>query len=228
MSLREPKGLLRALAIATGLALATSACTVRPLYMKDDPASAGASAGMAAELASIAVKPVTTRYAQLVRNELIFLLHGGAGETASPRYMLGLNVSSQHMSSATAPASSSDDVNVPTSAQKMTHSSVPRASLPSFCGSQSHRISCAKERSRPRPEFVRASRKMARTSDSGYSGEPSRTSCDLWIGCHCGVTKFNQTAPSRAGCKWISVLRHPLLPKLSPAIFRLLRPIRRI
>jgi LPS-assembly lipoprotein len=116
MSLREPKGLLRALAIATGLALATSACTVRPLYMKDDPASAGASAGMAAELASIAVKPVTTRYAQLVRNELIFLLHGGAGETASPRYMLDLNVSSQRMSSATAPASSSDDVNVPTSA----------------------------------------------------------------------------------------------------------------
>lgn len=116
MSLREPKSRISAVVLVAGLSLVASACTVRPLYMKEDPASAGASAGMAAQLSSIAVKPVTTRYAQLVRNELIFLLGGGAGEATNPRYSLALNVSSQQMSSATAPASSSDDVNVPTAA----------------------------------------------------------------------------------------------------------------
>jgi LPS-assembly lipoprotein len=116
MSLRERKGLLFAFAFVAGLALAASACTVRPLYMKEDPASAGAAAGATAELASIAVKPVTTRYAQLVRNELTFLLYGGAGEATNSRYTLDLNVSSQLMSTATAPASSRDDVNVPTAA----------------------------------------------------------------------------------------------------------------
>jgi LPS-assembly lipoprotein len=116
MSLRERKGLIPAFAFVVGLAAAASACTVRPLYMKEDPAAAGASAGTAAELASIAVKPVTTRYAQLVRNELIFLLHGGAGEAANSRYALDLSVSSQRMSTAVTPASSSDEVNVPTAA----------------------------------------------------------------------------------------------------------------
>lgn len=116
MSLRERKGLIPAFAFTLGLAIAASACTVRPLYMKDDPTAAGASAGTAAELASIAIKPVNTRYAQLVRNELIFLLGGGAGEATNPRYTLDLNVSSQQMSTATAPASTSDEVNVPTAA----------------------------------------------------------------------------------------------------------------
>jgi LPS-assembly lipoprotein len=116
MSSREPKRLILAIALVVGLAIAASACTVRPLYMKESPAAAGASAGTAAELQSIAIKPVTTRYAQLVRNELIFLLGGGAGEAVNPRYTLDLNVSSQQMSTAVAPASTSDEVNVPTAA----------------------------------------------------------------------------------------------------------------
>jgi LPS-assembly lipoprotein len=116
MSLRERKGLIPAFAFVLGLAAATSACTVRPLYMKEDPAVAGASAGTAAELASIGIKPVSTRYAQLVRNELIFLLGGGAGEATNPRYTLDLSVSSQQMSTAVTPASTSDEVNVPTAA----------------------------------------------------------------------------------------------------------------
>ncbi|MGN6465986.1 MAG: LPS assembly lipoprotein LptE [Rhizobiaceae bacterium] len=116
MSLRERKGPISAFALALGLAMAVSACTVRPLYMKEDPTAAGASAGAAAELASVAVKPVTTRYAQLVRNELIFLLGGGSGEAVNPRYTLDLNVSSQQMSTAVTPASTSDEVNVPTAA----------------------------------------------------------------------------------------------------------------
>jgi LPS-assembly lipoprotein len=51
-----------------------------------------------------------------VRNELIFLLGGGAGEAVNPRYTLDLSVSSQQMSTAVSPASTSDEVNVPTAA----------------------------------------------------------------------------------------------------------------
>ena len=44
------------------------------------------------ELASIAIKPVKTRYAQQVRNNLIFGFGRGAGEPASPLYSLDLSV----------------------------------------------------------------------------------------------------------------------------------------
>ncbi|MER8534633.1 LPS assembly lipoprotein LptE [Mesorhizobium sp. M1005] len=69
-----------------------SACTVRPLY-SSAPLIAGSQVGAAAELASISVKPVKTRYAQQVRNNLIFALGQGAGEPASPVYSLDLGVS---------------------------------------------------------------------------------------------------------------------------------------
>jgi LPS-assembly lipoprotein len=68
-----------------------SACTVRPLY-SSAPLSAGSQAGAAAELRSISIKPVETRYAQQVRNNLIFALGQGAGEPASPAYSLDLGV----------------------------------------------------------------------------------------------------------------------------------------
>ena len=68
-----------------------SACTVRPLY-SSAPLVAGSQVGASAELASIAIKPVKTRYAQQVRNNLIFALAGGAGEPASPAYTLDLGV----------------------------------------------------------------------------------------------------------------------------------------
>jgi LPS-assembly lipoprotein len=69
-----------------------SACTVRPLY-SNAPLTAGSTVGAAAELASISIKPVKTRYAQQVRNNLIFGLGQGAGEPASPLYTLDLGVS---------------------------------------------------------------------------------------------------------------------------------------
>ncbi|WP_192181972.1 LPS assembly lipoprotein LptE [Mesorhizobium amorphae] len=69
-----------------------SACTVRPLY-SNAPLTAGSTVGAAAELASISIKPVKTRYAQQVRNNLIFGLGQGAGEPASPVYTLDLGVS---------------------------------------------------------------------------------------------------------------------------------------
>ncbi|TIO08172.1 LPS assembly lipoprotein LptE [Mesorhizobium sp.] len=68
-----------------------SACTVRPLY-SSAPLFAGSQAGAAAELRSISIKPVDTRYAQQVRNNLIFALGQGAGEPGSPAYSLDLGV----------------------------------------------------------------------------------------------------------------------------------------
>ncbi|MER9757239.1 LPS assembly lipoprotein LptE [Mesorhizobium sp. M0166] len=97
MSLPEPRkteltlrrvvlcGLLASVALV-------SACTVRPLY-SSAPLVAGSQVGAPAELASISVKPVKTRYAQQVRNNLIFALGQGAGEPASPVYSLDLGVS---------------------------------------------------------------------------------------------------------------------------------------
>jgi LPS-assembly lipoprotein len=78
------------LALLTGLILALpllSACQVRPLYSA--PTVAG---DVGTDLSSIAVKPVDTRYAQQVRNHLIFLFNGGRGQPAAPRYSLQLQV----------------------------------------------------------------------------------------------------------------------------------------
>lgn len=81
-----------------GLILALAAgCTVQPLYESTpDRADLGAPA---VDLSSIAIEPVSTRYAQEVRNHLIFLLSGGAGEPASPRYALDLTVTHNTSSS---------------------------------------------------------------------------------------------------------------------------------
>ena len=76
-----------------------SACTVRPLY-SNAPLSSGSNATANSELASIAIKPVKTRYAQQVRNNLVFGFGRGAGEPASPAYSLDLTVTEAVESSA--------------------------------------------------------------------------------------------------------------------------------
>jgi LPS-assembly lipoprotein len=68
-----------------------SACTVRPLY-SNTPLSPGSTVTPAEQLASISVKPVTTRYAQQVRNNLIFGLTRGAGQPAVSAYSVDLAV----------------------------------------------------------------------------------------------------------------------------------------
>jgi len=75
-----------------------AACTVKPLY--SNPSSDGVQAGVSADLSSIAIKPVDKRDAQQVRNNLIFLFGRGAGQPASPAYMLTLKVTSRHQSGA--------------------------------------------------------------------------------------------------------------------------------
>ncbi|WP_309084166.1 LPS assembly lipoprotein LptE [Chelativorans sp.] len=77
-------------AIAAALMLAgVSGCTVQPLLATHVETFGRASTP---SLSSIFVNPVATRYAQEVRNELIFLLNGGAGQPAAPRYKLDLSV----------------------------------------------------------------------------------------------------------------------------------------
>ncbi len=68
-----------------------SACTVQPLY-SSQPFSVGGQTVATEELASISVKPVKTRYAQQVRNNLIFGLAHGKGEPSTPVYSLDLGV----------------------------------------------------------------------------------------------------------------------------------------
>lgn len=89
-------------AAALAVALAAAGCTAQPLYSGAvSPAIApeGAPAGRVAALAEINVAPVSTRDAQVVRNELIFLLSGGRGNPAGAPYALALRANSRSESS---------------------------------------------------------------------------------------------------------------------------------
>lgn len=79
-------------------AMSVSACTVRPLY---GDAGVASGQGTVAVLSAIEVKPVSTRQELEVRNHLIFLLSGGAGQPANPELLLGLSVKSTTSSAAT-------------------------------------------------------------------------------------------------------------------------------
>lgn len=92
MSSSEPRSRRlrrRTLLVATLLVAATnlSACQVRPLY---------SSNGQTAEaLKSIEISEARDRVEQEVRNSLIFLLGGGAGEPNNPAYRLELTVTNR-------------------------------------------------------------------------------------------------------------------------------------
>ena len=88
------------IACAALLLLAVAGCTVRPLY-GDVTASTGTGrAASAQSLASVAIGPVEDRVGQEVRNHLIFLLGGGAGQPANPEYTLNLRASARKASAA--------------------------------------------------------------------------------------------------------------------------------
>lgn len=70
---------------AVGSLTVLSSCQVRPLYASVEASSA---------LASIDISPASNRVEQQVRNDLIFMLNGGAGEPANHEYELTMKVSS--------------------------------------------------------------------------------------------------------------------------------------
>ena len=101
----------RAVSLALLFALAVSAgCTVRPLYSDAPLGTDGTTTGAA--LASVLVRPVKTRDALEVRNQLIFLFNGGKAQTSSPAYELELGVVTNREVSTISQTSS---VNQPTS-----------------------------------------------------------------------------------------------------------------
>lgn len=94
-----PRRMMMAGALAA-LAL-TAGCSVQPLYSNTTTASTGGgTSSVAAELSMVSVKPVETRYAQQVRNHLIFLFGKGQGQPAEPAYTMTLNVTALRESAA--------------------------------------------------------------------------------------------------------------------------------
>ncbi|OBZ93613.1 lipoprotein [Pararhizobium polonicum] len=87
MSLSE-KAQRYAQLLAFGALAALAGCQVKPLY-SDGPQGKTAKA-----LASIEISEASDRVEQEVRNALIFLTSGGAGEPAKPEYRMALNVTS--------------------------------------------------------------------------------------------------------------------------------------
>lgn len=88
--IKSQRGLGVALLMAAAISLA--GCQVQPLYGSGPAAADGTTAGVSDELAAIDIKPVTSRYAQEVRNRLTFLFTGGGARTVSPLYSLDLGV----------------------------------------------------------------------------------------------------------------------------------------
>lgn len=75
--------------------LLVAGCSVQPLYYAGVTRVEGTLApGQLPLLSSVAVDPPKSREEQEVRNHLIFLMGGGAGQTATPHYTLDLRVTS--------------------------------------------------------------------------------------------------------------------------------------
>ena len=76
----------RLLKLAFGLTAVAmlAGCQGRPLYSE--------ASGTGPKLAEIAFSPADERVEQVVRNQLIFLTSGGAGETPAPQYEVALQV----------------------------------------------------------------------------------------------------------------------------------------
>jgi LPS-assembly lipoprotein len=81
-SLPRRTALLLGLVFCAGLA----GCQIRPLYSE--------AGGVVPKLASVGFADPTNRIEQVVRNELVFLAAGGAGEPLKPAYDVTLHVSS--------------------------------------------------------------------------------------------------------------------------------------
>jgi LPS-assembly lipoprotein len=87
MSSSDPARYYR-LAFAAATAFMLSACTVQPLY---GPTPAGTA--VATSISQVAIDPVDTRVAQVLRNKLLFDLDGGK-DPATAVYRMKLSVAS--------------------------------------------------------------------------------------------------------------------------------------
>ena len=84
-----------------GMALLVGGCQVRPLYSDPGPVgstAAGASGSVRSKLATVSVNPAGDRVTQEVRNNLIFLFGGGAGEPVHPAYTMQVGIIAQNIS----------------------------------------------------------------------------------------------------------------------------------
>jgi LPS-assembly lipoprotein len=90
MSLSE-KAQRYAQLLAIGTFVTLAGCQVKPLY------SEGPQGKPAKALASIEISDADDRVEQEVRNALVFLTSGGAGEPAHPEYRMALNATSEVM-----------------------------------------------------------------------------------------------------------------------------------
>ncbi|WP_297322540.1 LPS assembly lipoprotein LptE [uncultured Bartonella sp.] len=82
-------------AVALGTSLVLAACTVQPLYHGDANGASQINVAptIRTKLSGVVIDQPTDRFNQLVRNRLIFLLNGGAGEPSAPTYQLSLGTS---------------------------------------------------------------------------------------------------------------------------------------
>jgi LPS-assembly lipoprotein len=112
----RPRSIVRTVSVLAILASTAlgAACTVRPLYSDSGGATVGYAAGAAEGLKQISIAPVNTRFAQRLRNDLIFLLNGGAGQPAQPKYLMALTVTEQVINEAIVTVE--NDENRPTAA----------------------------------------------------------------------------------------------------------------
>jgi LPS-assembly lipoprotein len=88
-------------ACVLGMALIAGGCQVRPLYSATSPVAstgAGVTGSVRSRMATIAINEPPNRETQEVRNHLIFLFAGGAGEPDSPAYSMQLSVLPQYLS----------------------------------------------------------------------------------------------------------------------------------
>lgn len=87
---------VRFLFVMAAVAVAVAGCTVQPLYSTGGTGAIDAqvSPDMRTKLASVSIEPANNIFQQTVRNRLIFLLGGGAGEPQNPVYKLRLGLSS--------------------------------------------------------------------------------------------------------------------------------------
>ena len=97
--------LIVTIAAIAAISAAAAGCTVQPLYSggsaSDTSALIQANPTMREKLASITLDPAKNVFDLQVRNRLIFLLSGGAGEPAKPAYRVGLGLNHSVLSSVT-------------------------------------------------------------------------------------------------------------------------------